>query len=147
MKASIIAAAAALLSVASAQYGNETTPSVTYTTEIVTAYETYCPYATEIVHGEMTYTVTEATTLTITNCPCTVSYPVTTSTVTSCTSCATAAPAPYTNATTPVASPTYAASSSLVTEAPVATFTGAANRVAGAGAGLAGLLGLAAFVL
>jgi hypothetical protein len=59
MKASIIAAAAALLSVASAQYGNETTPSVTYTTEIVTAYETYCPYATEIVHGEMTYTVTE----------------------------------------------------------------------------------------
>lgn len=59
MKASIIAAAAALLSVASAQYSNATTPSVTYTTEIVTAYTTYCPYATEIVHGEMTYTVSE----------------------------------------------------------------------------------------
>jgi len=58
MKASIIAAGAALISVASAHYNN-TMPSVVYTTEVVTAYSTYCPAATEIVHGEQTYTVTE----------------------------------------------------------------------------------------
>jgi hypothetical protein len=48
-----------------------------YTTEVVTAYTTYCPKATEITHGGQTYTATEATTLTITNCPggCTISHP------------------------------------------------------------------------
>ena len=35
-------------------------------------------------HNGITYTVTEATTLTITNCPCTVTKPVYTSVVTSC---------------------------------------------------------------
>ena len=86
--------------------------------------------------------------MTITNCPCTVTYPITTSTVTSCSTCGPTIAPIYANASTPVASPTYAPSSSLVTEAPIATFTGAATRaVAGAGAGLAGLFGLAAFVL
>lgn len=36
------------------------------------AYTTYCPEATQITHNGVTYTITEATTLTITNCPCTV---------------------------------------------------------------------------
>jgi hypothetical protein len=58
--------------------------NVTYTTEVVTAYTTYCPSATEIVHGSSTYTVTEPTTLTISDCPCTVSMPVYTSSVTVC---------------------------------------------------------------
>ena len=57
---------------------------VTYTTEVVTAYVTYCPSPTEIVHGSTTYTVTEPTTLTISDCPCTVSKPVYTSSVTVC---------------------------------------------------------------
>ncbi|KAI9805252.1 MAG: hypothetical protein M1833_005705 [Piccolia ochrophora] len=47
-----------------------------YTTEVVTEYTTYCPGPTEVVHGEKTYTVTEATTLTITDCPCTVTKPI-----------------------------------------------------------------------
>jgi hypothetical protein len=52
--------------------------------EIPSAITTYCPYATEIVHGAKTYTVSSATTLTITDCPCTLTYPIWTSTTTSC---------------------------------------------------------------
>ena len=36
-----------------------------YTTEVVTALTTYCPYATQLTHGGKTYTVSSATTLTI----------------------------------------------------------------------------------
>lgn len=48
------------------------TPSDVYTTKVVTELTTYCPSATEVTYGTKTYTVTEATTLTITDCPCTV---------------------------------------------------------------------------
>ncbi|KFX93407.1 hypothetical protein O988_06841 [Pseudogymnoascus sp. VKM F-3808] len=41
----------------------------------VSAYVTICPGPTSFVQGVQTYTITEATTLTITNCPCTISYP------------------------------------------------------------------------
>lgn len=50
---SVIVVSAALVASASA------TSNVTYTTEVVTAYETYCPSSTEVVHGTKTYTVTE----------------------------------------------------------------------------------------
>lgn len=40
-----------------------TTVPPKFTTKVVTSYTTYCPTPTEIVHGEITYTVTEATTL------------------------------------------------------------------------------------
>jgi hypothetical protein len=43
-----------------------------YTTEIVNVLTTYCPAATQITQGGKTYTVSSATTLTITDCPCTV---------------------------------------------------------------------------
>ncbi|KAK1972876.1 hypothetical protein LZ32DRAFT_598085 [Colletotrichum eremochloae] len=43
-----------------------------YTTVVTTAYETYCPSPTTFVHQNVTYTATTATTLTITNCPCTI---------------------------------------------------------------------------
>jgi len=46
---------------------NGTAPA--YVTEVVTAFTTYCPEPTEITHAGETYTVSEATTLTITNCP------------------------------------------------------------------------------
>ena len=64
------------------------------TTEVVTAWTTYCPAATTFSHAGVTYTVTEvgvvnttvypqqqltvtqATTLTITNCPCTITKSV-----------------------------------------------------------------------
>jgi hypothetical protein len=48
--------------------------TVAYTTMVVTALTTFCPYATELTHNGITYTVTEATTLTITDCPCTVTH-------------------------------------------------------------------------
>ncbi|KAH7123036.1 hypothetical protein EDB81DRAFT_813472 [Dactylonectria macrodidyma] len=57
-----------------------TTGGVVYTTEVVTSLTTYCPAATTLTYGDKTYTVTEATTLTITDCPCTVSKPVYTKT-------------------------------------------------------------------
>ncbi len=43
----------------------------TLTTVIVTALTTYCPEATELTHNGVVYTITEETTLTITDCPCT----------------------------------------------------------------------------
>ncbi|KAL8710846.1 MAG: hypothetical protein Q9220_004649 [cf. Caloplaca sp. 1 TL-2023] len=92
MRTSMIIAPAALVAGAAA-WGNGTEP--VYTTEVVTAYTTFCPAATQITHGGVTYTVTsvrkahtlrerhswlmqnpQATTLTITNCPCTVTKPV-----------------------------------------------------------------------
>ncbi|KAF5019040.1 hypothetical protein F66182_8961 [Fusarium sp. NRRL 66182] len=67
--------------------------NVTYTTEVVTAYTTYCPAPTEITHGGKTYTVTEATTLTITDCPCTVTKPVIVTSAVVCHDCP--APPPH----------------------------------------------------
>lgn len=58
--------------------------NVSYTTEVVTAYTTYCPAPTEITHGGKTYTITEATTLTITDCPCTITKPVITTSAVVC---------------------------------------------------------------
>ncbi|KAL2055401.1 hypothetical protein ABVK25_004209 [Lepraria finkii] len=75
MRYSYIAAPLALAAGANA-WGNGT---VVYTTEVVTAFTTFCPSATSFTHGTSTYVVTEATTLTITNCPCTVTKPVSTS--------------------------------------------------------------------
>ncbi|KAF4456516.1 putative SED1-abundant cell surface glycoprotein [Fusarium austroafricanum] len=72
-----VAAAGLLIGAAQASpyapYGNNGTH---YTTEVVTAITTYCPGATTLTYGDKTYTVTKETTLTITDCPCTVSYPV-----------------------------------------------------------------------
>lgn len=51
--------------------------NVTYVTETVDQIVTYCPEATQITHGTKTWTVTAPTTLTITDCPCTVTRPVT----------------------------------------------------------------------
>lgn len=69
MKYSIAAVVLAAMSV-SASY-NDTVPvyptGVVYTTEVVDVYTTYCPYATTLTYGTKTYTVSEATTLTITD--------------------------------------------------------------------------------
>ncbi|KAK2590864.1 hypothetical protein QQS21_011456, partial [Conoideocrella luteorostrata] len=45
---------------------------VTTVTEVVDSYTTYCPGSTTFIQGSKTYTVTEATTMTVTDCPCTV---------------------------------------------------------------------------
>ncbi|KAI2608624.1 uncharacterized protein GGS25DRAFT_491033 [Hypoxylon fragiforme] len=56
--------------------------STVWTTVVETDYTTYCPSATTFAWKNVTYTATTETTLTITNCPCTVTYsqppPVTT---------------------------------------------------------------------
>ncbi|KAL8637915.1 MAG: hypothetical protein Q9228_004870, partial [Teloschistes exilis] len=52
----MITASAALVAGAAA-WGNGSEP-IQYTTQIVTAYTTYCPAATQFTHGTQTYTVT-----------------------------------------------------------------------------------------
>lgn len=77
MAARVLAAGSLLAAAAQASPVANGTASgaIVYTTEVLTALTTYCPAATTLVHGSKTYTVTEATTLTITDCPCTVSKP------------------------------------------------------------------------
>lgn len=64
-----VAAAAVAAATGAAAYSNGTAP--VYVTEVVTAFTTYCPEATSLTHNGVTYTVSEATTLTIT-----VSFPL-----------------------------------------------------------------------
>ncbi|KAK4121125.1 hypothetical protein N657DRAFT_648497 [Parathielavia appendiculata] len=131
------------------------TPSVTYTTEIVTAITTYCPAPTTVTYGGSTYTVTEATTLTISDCPCTIKKPVTVTSSVICHSCpsstSTYAPSFQTSATSSTKSvgtvtrsaPTFSATTS---SPPIAT-AGAGKAAALSGGALAGVLGFAALVL
>ncbi|CAC9887366.1 MAG: Carboxypeptidase S [Aureobasidium pullulans] len=105
----------ALAASASAAYINGTAPAngTVYTTEIVTALTTYCPAATTVVQNGKTYTVSSATTLTITDCPCTVVKTMAPSATGS------------SNGTASATKP--------------AIYTGAANNVVAAGYGLAAL--------
>ncbi|KAG6100607.1 hypothetical protein E4U30_004275 [Claviceps sp. LM220 group G6] len=65
----------------SSRLSNVTTSAgIAYTTQVVTALTTYCPLATTLTYGNKTYTVKSATTLTITDCPCTIHKPVETGT-------------------------------------------------------------------
>lgn len=139
MKFSVAVAAVALFA------GAQATKNVTYTTEIVSSYVTYCPEPTKITHGGVTYTVTKPTTLTITNCPCTVTKPVLTTTISKCHDCVKPTTAPYHNGTTAVV-PTTSAILPTGTISKPPSFTGAAVRAA-PGAGLAAILGFAAYVL
>jgi len=111
---------------------------VTTTVEVLT---TVCPEATHLTFNGVTYTATASETITITNCPCTVSFKPTVHPVVPASTPA------FVNHTQPT---THVAPVGTVT--PVTTqkpaFTGAANRaVAGSAAGLAGLLGVAAYFL
>jgi hypothetical protein len=83
--ASVLAFAAGAL--ANASFETSATAEVVYTTEVVTAITTYCPEPTEIDLGTTTITVTEATTLTIEDCPCTIKVPVTTVSDVFCSAC------------------------------------------------------------
>ncbi|KAK0116730.1 hypothetical protein ONS96_012581 [Cadophora gregata f. sp. sojae] len=143
----------ALAATASAAYKNET---VSYTTEVVTDYVTYCPVATTLTYGHVTYTAKESETVTIPG-TYTVVKPVTTSSAVYCNSCApTYTPVyPTANATTVAPVPTtYPAGTAAPTVAPTATpapspitANGAGKTMALSGASLAGLVGLAAFLL
>jgi len=103
MRFSTVAAAAAFVAGTNA-WSNHTGPA--YVTEVVTAYTTYCPGPTKITHGHKTYTVTKATTLTISDCPCTVTTPAPTSAVyTTPVVVKPSAPAPYVPSVAPPAPP------------------------------------------
>ena len=45
---------------------------VVTTTKVVSVYTTYCPEATTVEMNGKTYTASSATTITITDCPCTI---------------------------------------------------------------------------
>ncbi|KAH0543809.1 hypothetical protein GP486_008548 [Trichoglossum hirsutum] len=161
MRFSVVAASVLSLAAGASAWSNNTSAADddVYVTEVVTAYTTFCPGPTVISHAGETYTITKATTLTITNCPCTITKPIIVSTVTSCTTCTTeeeiyttpapvapVVPAPPKNVTYPTTKSVAASIAPTITAA--ATFTGAANKAfAASGAGLAGLLGLAAYIL
>ncbi|GAD98940.1 hypothetical protein VDBG_00359 [Paecilomyces variotii No. 5] len=136
------------------------TPSIV--TDVVSDYTTWCPEATAVTHGSQTYSVTKPTSLTLTNGPFTVSRPLLSKTVTYCNKCA--GPTAPAGSSSPSSSasvaPVYSGSSVVVPSASQApgspasstpaapAFTGAASRhIAGAGAGLTAVLGVAAFLL
>jgi len=117
--------------------------ATSYTTEVITSTEIYCPGSTTLTYGTQTYEVTEPTTLTITDCPVTVVTPVYSTS---------APPAPvyptvHYNATT-AATTTYAHPTGSVPPAqttyPVAVPTAAAGKLV---AGMAGVLAAVAAAL
>jgi len=141
-----VVALAALAATASA-WSNDT---VVYTTEVHTAYTTYCPASTQLTFNGITYTVTASQTLTITNCPCTIVKPVTTSAVVK------PSPPVYANTTvpattTPVATKTPVGTTSVKSNPSptpsTITASGANKAFVLSGASLAGLLGVAAYLL
>lgn len=142
--------------------------NVTVTTEVVDVYTTYCPAATHLTIGTQTFTVTAPTTLTVTDCSCTITRPVITSSIVACTTCGvpppvnatgtfatvypTTAPGGGVPTTVPhggsVPAGTTVPGTAVPTSTPTAVPTAGAGKVAAlSGAGLAGLVGLAAFVL
>jgi len=149
--------AVALLALAASASAGVTNGTVAYTTEVHTAYTTVCPASTQLTFNGVTYTATASTTLTITNCPCTIVKPVSTSAVVAPSS-AVVPPAVYTNATTPAGTTpakttapgsvgtTSAKASGTATPSTI-TASGANKAFAFSGASLAGLLGLAAYIL
>lgn len=89
------AAVAAFVAAANA-YAYNTTAPPTYETITTSAYTTVCPGPTEIpIAPGSTITVTEATTLTITDCPCTITKPVETPSYAPAPVVPSSAPAPY----------------------------------------------------
>ncbi|KAL2757860.1 hypothetical protein ACRALDRAFT_1068348 [Sodiomyces alcalophilus JCM 7366] len=154
---------AVVLSAAAGAMAGFARSNVTYVTEVVSEYVTYCPEPTTITHGDHTYTVTEPTTLTITDCPCTITKPVLISSVVSCIDCPSAVPPPPVvsppvvpvpivpsnqTATWETVVPTQPAESTPVEEQPSAVPTAGAGKLAAlSGAGLAGVFAIAAFIL
>lgn len=141
--------------------------NMTYTTEVVTEYETYCPGPTTISYGTATYTVTEPTTLTITDCPCTISKPVYTTSTVECSTCYPTETPSYPTSEYSTETPVYPTETPIYptgtfttsypvyptgTGVPTTTYptstpipTGGAAKAAAAG--MAGVVGLAAFFL
>lgn len=116
----------ALAAAAAADYSNDTS------VHVVTDFTTYCPESTTFLVNNKTYEITSATTLTITNCPCTIK-PVPTAPASS------KAPAPASKTTLATSAPASSKAPAL------STATGAAAK-AGV-AGLAAVAGAVAYLL
>jgi len=149
------AAAVLALAAASASAGAVNgTGAVVYTTSVYTAYTTVCPASTQLTFNGVTYTASSATTLTITNCPCTVVKPVSTAAVApssalyvnGTTAATTAVSTPAKTTSAAVGTTSGKASPSASSTAPI-TASGGNKAFAFSGASLAGLLGLAAYIL
>jgi len=160
----VVAFALSAIAVSARGYNNGTGVIVT---EIVTQYTTYCPFATTVVENNKTYIVTEATILTI---PRTRTQTYTTVTSSVCPggcgaphgtgvpygtgALPAATPPTYNNATgivKPTSKPTNSAASGNSTS-PSATpssppYQGSANKATVAAGALAGLIGVAAYLL
>ncbi|KAG8631192.1 hypothetical protein KVT40_000332 [Elsinoe batatas] len=127
-------------------------PQPVTTTQIFTAYTTYCPSPTQFAVNNVTYTVSSATTLTIKDCPCTV---VSTGLVTTPagptgavptsapTGPASVATSPVVYASVPATAPSRNATATT-TKPAVQSFTGAADKVGPVAGAVA--LGLLAFL-
>jgi hypothetical protein len=148
--------AATILAVAASGVAATAKGNVTYVTEVVDTYVTYCPEPTELTLGGKTYTVTKPQTITITNCGCTVTKPVITTSAVVCKDCpkptAPVVPPPAKNGTTlipgkPTTAPGAAPPATTPTGKPSVPASGAGKVAALSGAGLAGIVGLAAFIL
>jgi len=161
MRFSIAAVVAALAAGVLAQgYSSSVSTPVQYTTDVVYEYVTWCPEATTLTYGGTTYTVNTPTSLTLSGSSYTVQTPIYTTTSVICNSCSGAPPVPSSATILPVVSPLYPSSpagspvlssggpagspSGTVPAGAAPQFTGGAPRaVVGAGAGLAGILGVA----
>ncbi|GES66159.1 hypothetical protein ATEIFO6365_0013012700 [Aspergillus terreus] len=135
-------------------------------TVVVTEYTTFCPKSsTSFVHGTETYSVSTPGHYTMTGGPYTITRPLITSTVTRCTQCSStpvATPSSSSVVVVPSSSkpvipvvptsapsaPTGVAATGSATTPAAPIFTGGASRAAaGAGAGLATVFGIVAYLL
>jgi len=130
--------------------------NVNWVTTTVDTFTTVCPEATSLTYNGVTYTATESETITITNCPCTISSAVTVVPTTVSTSCSTAASvAVYTNGTTKATTvattvgttSTKATSTATASTSAILSASNGNKMMAFSGASLAGLLGVAAYIL
>ncbi|KAF7896470.1 hypothetical protein EAF00_006484 [Botryotinia globosa] len=170
MQFSTVAMISALAVSASAN-GNSSIAAV-WVTDVVTSFVTVCPAATSFSFNGVTYTATESETVTITNCPCTISKPVYTTSSVICNTCTAAPTAPASSAaissatawgnnTTPAANgatsskgsvgttsaPAAGSSPSASTTTPIIIANNGNRAMALSGVSLAGLLGVAAYIL
>jgi len=148
MRFTIAAAAAALVAGVSANSNG-----TVWVTEVVDQYTTVCPAATELTHNGVTYTATASQTITITNCPCTVTHAVNYNTPAAPAATGMAAAnngtgnaVPASAAGSAAATPAAATPANAASATP-AQYTGAANQLSGAGAALAGIFAVAAYAL
>ncbi|RAL65445.1 hypothetical protein DID88_001012 [Monilinia fructigena] len=152
MQFSTVAIISALAAAVSANGNYSTTVSAVWVTDVVTSFTTVCPAATTLSYNGVTYTATKNETITITNCPSLPSVPTTAPVASGPVyGNSTAAPAPTAPATSKggsVGTTAPAGSSpSASTTAPLTVANNGNRAMALSGVSLAGLLGVAAYLL